>query len=58
MQKLWDKRCNVCNRIITVPYIEVIIKDGRPKRHYCSDNCRLQHSEKNIQQINYIRDEV
>ena len=57
MQKLWDKLCDACNKIITVPYIEIIVRDGRPRRHYCSDACRLKHSEKNVQQINYINDE-
>lgn len=58
MQKLGCKLCDVCSKILTIPYIEVIVKDGRPRRHYCSDTCRLKHSEKNIQQINYIRDEI
>ena len=58
MQKLWNKLCDACGKSIEPPYIEVTVKDGRPTRHYCSDECRLKHSEKNIKQINYIRDEI
>lgn len=56
MQKLWYKLCDVCSKILQETYIEVIIKDGRPTRHYCSDECRLKHSEKNVKQINYINE--
>jgi hypothetical protein len=56
MQKLYDRICNVCLTIIVSPYIEVTTING-DKRHYCNDECRLKHSEKNIKQINYIKND-
>jgi len=55
MQKLWDKICEIdtCRKILRPPYIDVTLISGK-HRHYCSDECRLKHSEKNVKDIKYV----
>lgn len=54
MQKLYDKICNSCLSLLRHNYIEITTTQNK-KRHYCNDECRLKHSEKNVKQINYIK---